>query len=667
MSQWPAGDPLVQLQKKGVEFEAIMTDTSSSSASDGPRDGNWDDCDFPVSPQSSFVSGYEHVDEPELPKYTAESLKTALESCGQLMLSLRRRISRPPTSESVPLGNNRDADDLHIQVLALEQSMGGVFRQLRTLLNRARSINRLSPALLTTIFRLAIGPIKTTDLRDVLRLSSTCSNWRAIILNDGAMWSNIRLTGQDPSFVVQQVERCGGAPLRLFIDMPHTVFRVEGAPYLAHFKQIAPIIRVRRSQVESISATIGGCRAFQREFGLDWPNLEEFVWIDECPTGSRMHERSPPIPDKDHPAPKLRYLSAKQGLPWEMAPTTSLTTLKLEGPVNTDIFKLLQATPHLESLELIKLHVQASPTNATSIELPRLTRLTMRNVEYGQLFARVTFPSLRNLTVDPVEYREPPMEIVWGGLHVPPGTTTLKIEYLHHRNDKISITGSDGTKARSFSLTEHATLIRSTLMILALRQTSLVSVTSLSIGRGAPELGAQLPSTSICALVSWLPHLRRLDIYPSQLTLAVMKHLRRHPLVCPELRILSLTVVRETCEDVFWLLSGFLSDRADSKRWLHRVDCVILRAGEDPHEARRVWDSLSQDRKLGEYLWCSCTLGKDACRKTPCTEMYPTEKATFKRYSYCRYPHQKIEGGDSSRGQCDGDCSCCGQVGEVQP
>ena len=484
--------------------------------------------------------------------------------------------------------------------------MWAVSQKLRSLLNRARSINRLPPEILSSIFRLVTGPIKTTDLRDVLHLSSVCHNWRAIILQDGAMWSNIRLTGQDPSFVAQQLERCREVPFHLFFDMPQTLFRVEGAPFLACFKQVAPMIRARRSQVQSISVIIGGCRAFRRDFGLDWPNLEELVWIDACPAGSRMHDRPLPVPDTDQRTPKLRYLSAKQGLAWEMTSATSLTAVKLEGPMNVDVFKFLQTTPQLESLELIKLHVHLSPTNTTSINLPRLTRLVMSNVEYGQLFARVTFPSLRNLTIDPLEYQEPSMEIAWDKLHVPPGITTLKIEYHPcHRHDRISITGTEGTTP-SLSLTEYAAPMRSTLVIRALCDTLLTSVTSFSVGRGIPELGVRLPSTSICALFSELTHLQRLDLYPSQLSLAAMKHLRSHPLLLPVLRILSLTVARDTCEKVFWLLSGLASDRAKSKHWLHRIDCVVVRAGEAPHESKRIWDFLSRNRKFEKYLRCGC-------------------------------------------------------------
>jgi hypothetical protein len=367
--------------------------------------------------------------------------------------------------------------------------MRGVSQKLRSLLNRARPINRLPPEILSPIFQLVTGPIKTTDLRNVLRLSSICHDWRAIILQDGAMWSNIRLTGQDPNFVAQQLGRCRGAPLHLSFDMPHKLFRIEGAPFLSHFKQVAPVIRARRSQVQSISVVIGGCRAFRRDFGLDWPNLEELVWVDACPTGSRMHDRDPPVPDEDHQTPKLRYLAAKQGLAWEMTSVTSLTTLKLEGPMDIDVFKFLRATPQLESLELIKLHVHPSPTNTTSIDIPRLTRLVMSNVEYGQLFARVTFPSLRSLTIDPVEHREPSMEITWGKLHVPFGITVLKIEYQpRHRHDRISITGTDRKSTRSFSLTEHAAPTRSALMIQALCNTSLTSVTSLSVGKGGSRV-----------------------------------------------------------------------------------------------------------------------------------------------------------------------------------
>ena len=421
------------------------------------------------------------------------------------------------------------------------------------------------------------------------------------------MWSNIRLIGQDPSFVTQQLERCRGVPLHLFFDMPHKVFRVENPRLFANFKQIIPIIRTRRDQVQSISAIIGGCRVFRKEFGLDWPNLEDLVWVDACPMGSMLHDRDPPVPDEDHRTPKLRYLTAKRGLAWEITSITSLTVLKLEGPMNIDILKFLQSTPQLGSLELIKLYIRPSPTNAASIDLPRLTRLVMKDVGYGQLFVHVALPSLKNLTINPIEHREPPLENTWGKLLVPSGITTLRIEYQpHYLYDRISITGTDAERTRSFTLAERAVPIRSDMMIQALSNASLTSVTSLSIGRGVPGLGVLLPSAPICALFPGLPHLRHLDLYPSQFSLVAMKHLCSNPLVCPVLRTLSLTVARSTCEEVFWLLWGLTSDRASSDRWLHRIECVILRAGEGPHETMRIWDSLSENRKFEEHLRCSC-------------------------------------------------------------
>jgi hypothetical protein len=287
-----------------------------------------------------------------------------------------------------------------------------------------------------------------------------------------------------------------------------------------------------------------------------------------------------------------------------MTSVTLLTALKLEGPMNIDIFGFLRAAPHLESLELIKLHVHPSPANARSIDLPRLTKLVMANVEYGSLFVRVTFPSLSNLSIDPVEHQEP-VEIVWGKLQVPPAVTAVEIEYLAHHRGKLSITGSNKAKTHSLSLTEHATVTRSAPMIQALCHTSLASVTSLSIGRGVPEVGVRLPSTPIRTLISGLPRLGRLDLFPSRFSLLAIEHLRDNPHVCPELKILSLTVVYETCEMVFGALSEFVTDRANSERWLHRIDCVILRVGEDPLETVRVWDSMSRHDAFEGYLRCN--------------------------------------------------------------
>ena len=483
--------------------------------------------------------------------------------------------------------------------------MQWAFEQLRTPLNGARPINRLPPEVLSTILQLATGPLKAPNLHDVLRLSSICRHWRATILGHGAMWSNIHLFGQDPDFVTQQVKRCRGVPLHLFIDLPYKVFRVEGAPFLANFKQIVPVIKAKRSQVRSISVVTGGCRVLRRDLGQDWPNLEELVWVDACPIGSRTHEQDFPAPGENRRPSKLRYLSAKQGLGWGITSITPLTTLKLEGPMNIDIFKLLQVTPHLESLELTKFNVQPPPRNAASFDLPRLTKLEMDNVEYGSLFARVIFPSLRSLSVNTVEHEEP-VEIVWCKLQVPPAITAVKIEYLSHRYHKISITGSNEAKTHSLNLTEHFGLTRGIPMIMALSDTSLTSVTSLSIGKGVPEGGVQLPPTPLCILISGLPHLSRLDLFPSHFTVEALEYLCQHQLECPELKILSLTVARRTCEAVFELLWQLVTERANSERWLHRIDCVILRAGGDPRGTARVWGSMSQEYQFEEHLRCNC-------------------------------------------------------------
>ena len=424
------------------------------------------------------------------------------------------------------------------------------------------------------------------------------------------MWSNIRLVCQNPNFVFQQVERCRGVPLHLSIALPYVVFRTGGEPYLARFKQVAPIIKALRSQVRSISALSGDLRAFRQELGLDWPNLEELDWVDVRQGFPGVRERNPPVPDEDRSTPKLRYLSAKWGLPWEMKSVTSLTTLKLEAPMNIDVFKLLQATPHLESLELVRSYTHLSPAQPTSINMPRLTRLAMRNFEYGQLFMHIILPSLRNLYVNPIADPGEPVGIIWGKIQVPPAITVVKIEYPAHRSNEISITGSNEAETHTLNLKEYAT--RSPRMTQALCNASLASVTTLSVGRGVPELGVQLPSTPVCVLISGLPHLRRLVTFPSQFTLAVMEYLRDHPIACPELRILNLSVVRWTCEEVFKLLLEFVTNRANSKRWLHRIGCVVLKAGGNPLETSNLWNSMSQRYELGKYLRCD---GDDEVRR----------------------------------------------------
>ena len=495
------------------------------------------------------------------------------------------------------------------QAVTSRQSISGDSPQFRTLLNYAQPINRLPPEILSAIFRLVVGPVRATRLRDVLRLSSICHNWRVIILGDGVMWSGICVIGQDPMFIAQQLARCRGAPLYLFLSVPDAVFPVEQVSPLSRFSQAAQMIQTRRSQVRSISAKVGSCRAFKRVFGFDWPNLEGLTWIDACPPESRMHEQNPPLPEEHHRTPKLRYLSAKRGLPWEITGTTSLTTLKLEGPMDIDILKFLQVNPHLESLELTKLRVQPPPANVTSIELPNTIKVVMHDVEYAQLFACVTFPSLRYLTVDPIDRRQQPVEIALSQLQVLPTVTKLKIEYLPHmQHERISIAGLDRTNTTLFNLTERTRFGGGTPAIQALCRTSLPSVTSLSIGGGIPGFWFSLPSTAICTLISGLPRLQRLDLFPHRLSLTIMQHLRSYQHVCPELKILSIALVRSTCEEMFRLLSGFVSDRARSGQWVHRVDCVILKVpGEVYQHAKRTWESLSRGCRFEEYLRCGCS------------------------------------------------------------
>ena len=141
-------------------------------------------------------------------------------------------------------------------------------------------------------------------------------------------------------------------------------------------------------------------------------------------------------------------------------------------------------------------------------------------------------------------------------------------------------------------------------MIQALCDTSLASVTSLSIGRGVPEPSVYLPSALTCILISGLPRLRRLDLFPSQFSPEAVRYLHNHPLVCPELRTLSLTVVNKSCVEVFWWLMQLASRRANSQLWLHRIDCVIFGAGGDPETTSDLWDIMSLRCKFWEHLRC---------------------------------------------------------------
>ena len=504
----------------------------------------------------------------------------------------------------VPVNNPRTAIDVQ-QLSALEQAAGGVYPEARTLLNHAQPINRLPPEVLSIVFRLAVDSMGAPDLRGVIHLSSVCRNWRAAILGDGIMWSSIRVPGGRPAFIVQQLERCRGAPLHLFVDIPPMVSRAK--ELTSSISRTSWAIGTKRKQVQSISANVGDCSVFHALFGPDWPNLEELVWIDACPAWSMIGKEKPPIPEA-HQTPKLRYLSAHEGLPWWSTGATSLTILKLEGPIDIDVLGFLRANSRLKSIEFVNLDLQTSPGNTTSFDLPDVTNVVMRDVGCTQLFIYVAFPSLRHLVIDTLGHLGSARAIAWNQLQAPPNLITLEVKYLPHLfPDKILITGSDGVDADSLSITESATFRRSTPMIQAPCNTLLSSVTSLSIGRGALGFGSSLPSTTICTLVSGLPHLQYLGVFSHNCALTTADHLRSHPLVCPELKILSLTFAGSICSVMSQLLSRFLSDRAGSDRWVHRVDCVILEVvEEDLEKAKRVWEILSRDCRFAEHLRCDC-------------------------------------------------------------
>ena len=93
--------------------------------------------------------------------------------------------------------------------------------------------------------------------------------------------------------------------------------------------------------------------------------------------------------------------------------------------MDVNALKFLQATPHLESLELSGLRVQPPPETAlVLIGLPRVAKLVTGDVENGPLFVRPTFPSLGSLTINPVEDGVSPTEVVWNRLQASPTIPT---------------------------------------------------------------------------------------------------------------------------------------------------------------------------------------------------------------------------------------------------
>lgn len=255
--------------------------------------------------------------------------------------------------------------------------------------------------MLSAIFDLATAPDSSTadNFSRIVPLTHVSRSWRAILLNHGQIWSNIRIWGQDPHMLATQISRCQQAPLFVLVKAPP-----RGTRGFSHYLDLhtniqegAWLIRNRRDQVKRLEVHVD-CRTFPHQFGFGWPSLREFVWVDTCDMGSRLH-RAVCVDPADAGLPRMKRLTVERGIGWPMDVAAQLTTFKLQGPIDLESAALadfFRRNTSLEVLELDNLTISSPPSGRPEepIELPRLSKLLIQDSTRQHILPLLNLPSL---------------------------------------------------------------------------------------------------------------------------------------------------------------------------------------------------------------------------------------------------------------------------------
>ncbi|KAF9650328.1 hypothetical protein BDM02DRAFT_3127798 [Thelephora ganbajun] len=511
------------------------------------------------------------------------------------------------------------------KLLELEGYVLQILEQIRPLLNDERPINRLPQNVLATIFSFAATPSThnpaASTIKGIVSLARVCRYWRDTILHQSELWSDVHLRGQSPESVAKQIARCRGAPLRVYLHLPHWVFLPEERTLLQNLTEAMSLITDRRNQIRSLTVRIAGCRAFHDYFDVNFPNLEELVWDDLCVDNSPSHD-STPADRSNRPLPNPRYLSVKRSLDWPMKFATGLMRFKLEGPMIVPVVALLDCLRQnqtLEHLELVNLTIPFVVPRTQPITLSRLATFSTRNVENGHILSHVTLPRIRTIELAPVH---PPREwfpTVWSGLQVPSDVDTVSLHYNHAigtgSSMEISIVGVNKTRTQLFILIERTAGARFTTLFGGLTEVSLDSVTCLCFNgdKGREPQTWPLPSPN-SALLRNLPHLISIYVCWTCVVEDVIQCLTESPRTCPELKVLRVKITSDTCDRVFGLVLALAKRRHKTKQPLHSVECVVGEARakggtvlgrsllSTPEAIQELWNFLTQNSKLEKYL-----------------------------------------------------------------
>ncbi|KAF9644637.1 hypothetical protein BDM02DRAFT_888015 [Thelephora ganbajun] len=177
---------------------------------------------------------------------------------------------------------------------------------------KVRTINDLHPEILFAIFDFATAPPDPTihNFNRVVSLTHVSPRWMKILLDNGRIWSNVHIRGQDLDMLDTQIKRCRLAPLLVSVKvLPLSTINSD---HQTNIQAATKLIRERRDQVTRLEVHMD-CTTFQQQLGFEWINLKEFVWVDECPSGSRIHGASYVDPPNGR-LPRLKNLSIQKGV-----------------------------------------------------------------------------------------------------------------------------------------------------------------------------------------------------------------------------------------------------------------------------------------------------------------------------------------------------------------
>lgn len=482
------------------------------------------------------------------------------------------------------------------------------------------TIDRFQDGTLLAIFDFAVAPVfpfrpGTREFRQAISLTHVSHRWRKILLDCGRIWSDIHISGQDVDILSTLIKRCKGAPLSVSINIPRAFAkRSRRQKFWSDLGGAANLIQEHRNQVTRLEHRLGR-HSFRRLLGFEWPNLEEFDWIDDGPLDSSIHQV-----DYDGELPRLRNLSISLngGFNWPMTVAKHLTTLSLKGrgPMDLELAvftEFLRKNTSLESLTLTNLKIRGSPSREKPIGLPHLNELSVHRTTCGDVLDLLDLPSLKRLQAS-----FPTGQSFWSDSHLSKfygrlSITSLNAKYFtHRRGNEIRVVGSNGSDTESLYLKELSRTKMDTALSRSMSSPWLSSITSFSFIEKMPEEVISFSQISaICGLLRHLSRVECMHLCPSELAIEVVRRLWGDPELCPRLKELGIMVTDKTRKTALDLAGEMLKARAGGgDGWeMMEIDCpyqtgfqrafrlrteVVLRKA-NSRSARGRWVRLGQE------------------------------------------------------------------------